>query len=188
MGNIELAGFQCGRTDKVKEKLSIALEGTEELRSFLERLSVYSMPNNDESEWTPGNEADVVELSQMSSGTSVKFTYEEKSGIPRRIPVRKNLIKLLTGLISASATISVNGCGSIEMSVSPQGEAVEFRLNWNSSTKGSGLSPNSMDSAADLLNRAVLMASCARLSFRLGAWNSECGSASLLVPVNDENL
>ncbi len=188
MGNIELAGFQCGRTDKMKEKLSLALQGTEELRSFLERLSVYSTPDDNEREWAPGNKADVTEISQMSCGTSVKFTYEEKSGIPSRIPVRKNLMNLLTGLITASATISVNGCGSVEMSVSPKWDAVEFRVNWNSSTKSSGLCSNSLDSAADLLNRAVLMASCAGLSFRLEAWNSEGGSASLLVPVNDENL
>jgi hypothetical protein len=188
MGNIELAEFHGASTDKVKEKLSLALEGTEELRSFLGRLSVYSIPDDDESEWTAGSETDVLELSQMSSGTSVNFTYEEKSGIPRKIPVGKNLMNLLTGLIAASATVSVNGCGSVEMSVSLQGEALEFRVNWNSSMKSSGLCPNSMDSAADLLNRAVLMASAANLSFRLGAWNSEGGSASLLVPVNKEDI
>lgn len=188
MGNIELAEFHSGRTDKVKEKLSIALEGTEELRSFLGRLSVYSLPDNDESEWTAGSGADVLELSQMSSGTSVEFTYEEKSGIPRKIPVRKNLMNLLTGLIAASATVSVNGCGSVEMFVSLQGEALEFRTNWSSSMKSAGLCPGSMDSAADLLNRAALMASAAKLPFRLGAWNSEGGSASLLVPVNKEDI
>ncbi|MCK4806695.1 MAG: hypothetical protein KAT09_03565 [Candidatus Aegiribacteria sp.] len=188
MGNIELAEFHSGQTDKVNEKLSIALEGTEELRSFLERLSVYSTPDDDDSEWTLGNEADVLELSQMSSGTSVKFTYEEKNGIPRKISVRKNLMNLLTGLIAASATISVNGCGSVEMAASPQGEGAEFRISWNSTSKSSGLCPNSMDSAADLLNRAALMAFNARLSFRLEAWSREGGSAFLLVPVNDDIL
>ena len=188
MGNIELAEFHSGRIDKVKEKLSIALEGTDELRNFLERLSVYSMPDDDESEWLSGNRADMLELSQMSSGTSVEFTYEEKSGIPRKIPVRKNLMNLLTGLLTASATVSVNGCGSVEMSVSPNGDALEFRVDWSSSLKSAGLIPRSMDSAADLLNRAALMASAAKLFFRLGAWNSEGGSASLLVPVNKEDI
>ncbi|MCK5114972.1 MAG: hypothetical protein KAR44_00090 [Candidatus Aegiribacteria sp.] len=188
MGNIELAEFHSGRTDKASKKLSIALEATDELRSFLERLSVYSMPDDDESEWTSGNETDVLELTRMSSGTSVKFTYEEKGGMPGKIPVRKNLMNLLTGLIAAAATISVNGCGSIEMSVSPQEEAVEFRLNWNSSSKSSGLCPNSMDSAADLLNRAALIAVTAKLTFRLGAWNSEGGSISLLVPIDKEDI
>lgn len=188
MGNIELAEFHSGKIDKVREKLSIALEGTEELRSFLERLSVYSTPDDDDSEWTLGNEADVLELSQMSSGSSVKFTYEEKSGIPRKIPVRKNMMNLLTGLIAASATISVNGCGSVEMTVSPQGETAEFRLSWNSPVSGSGLCPNSIDSAADLLTRAAIMVSHEGLSFRLGGWNREGGSASLLVSVNNENL
>ena len=98
MGNIELAEFHSGKTDKVKEKLSIALEGTVELRSFLERLSVYSTSDNDDSEWTLGNVADVLELSQMSSGNSVKFTYEEKSGMPRKIPVRKNLMNRLASV------------------------------------------------------------------------------------------
>ncbi len=188
MGNIELAEFHNGRTDKVKEKLSIALEGTEELRNFLERLSAYSIPDDDESEWTPGSGADVLELSQMSSGTSVQFTYEEKSGIPMKIPVRKNLMNLLTGLIAASATVSVNGCGSVEMLVSLQEDALEFRVNWRSSMKSAGLCSGSMDSAADLLNRAALMASAAKLSFRLWAWNSEGGSASFLVPVNKEDI
>lgn len=188
MGNIELAEFHRGRTDKVKEKLSIALEGTEELRSFLERLSVYSMRDDDESEWTSGNKADVLELTRMSSGTSVKFTYEEKSGMPRKIPVRKNLMNLLTGLIAASATVSVNGCGSVNMSVYPQEEALEFRVNWNSCLKSSGLCQNSMDSAADLLNRAALMAVAAKISFRLGHWDSESGSVSLLVPTNEEDI
>ena len=188
MGNIELAEFHSGRTDKASEKLSIALEGTEELRNFLERLSVYSIPDDDESEWTARSGADVLELSQMSSGTSVEFTYEEKSGIPRKIPVRKNLMNLLTGPIAASATVSVNGCGSVDMSVSPQGDTLEFRFKWSSSMKSTGLCPGSVDSAADLLNRAALMASAAKLSFRLGAWNSEGGSASLLVPVNKEDI
>ena len=188
MGNIELAGFHSGQTDKVKEKLSIALEGTEELRNFLERLSVYSTADDDDSEWSLGNEADVLELSQMSSGTSDKFTYEEKSGMPRKLHVRKNLMNLLTGLIAASATISVNGCGSVEMSASLQGEAAEFKVNWNSTSKSSGLCPNSMDSAADLLTRAAMLASHSALSFRLNVWNRDGGSASLLVPVNDENL
>ncbi len=188
MGNIELAEFHSSRTEKVKEKLSVALEGTEKLRSFLERLSVYSMPDDDESEWTSGNEADVLELTRMSSGTSVKFTYEEKGGMPPKIPVRKDLMNLLTGLIAASATISVNGCGSVDMSVSPQGEALEFRVNWNSSVKSSGLCPNSMDSAADLLNRVALMTFASKLSFRLETWDREGGSASLLVPVNEEDI
>jgi len=186
MGNIELAEFHSGKTEKVKEKLSIALEGTEALRSFLERLSVYSTPDDDDSEWTLGNEADILELSQMSSGTSVKFTYEEKKGIPRKIPVRKNLMNLFTGLITASATISVNGCGSVVMSASPQGEATEFRVTWNSPSSGSGLCPNSMDSAADLLTRAALMASNAGLSFRLEEWTREGGAASLLVSAREE--
>ncbi len=188
MGNVELAELHSGRTGKVKEKLSIALEGTEELRSFLERLSVYSIPDDDESEWTSGSEAEILAFSQMSSGNSVKFTYEEKSGVPGKLPVRKNLLNLLTGLFAASATISVNGCGSVDMSVSPQGEALEFRVNWNSSTKSSGLCSNSMDSAADLLNRAALMAFYAKLSFRLGAWKSEGGSVSLLVPTSEEDI
>ncbi|NOQ23629.1 MAG: hypothetical protein GQ565_13410 [Candidatus Aegiribacteria sp.] len=186
MGNIELAEFLSGQTDKVKDKLSIALEGTEELRSFLGRLSAYSTPDDDDSEWTLGNKADILELIQISSGTSVEFTCEEKRGIPWKIPVRKNLMNLLTGLITASATISVNGCGSVGMSASPQGEAVKFRVNWNSSTKNSGLCPNSTDSAADLLNRAALMASHTGVSFRLEGWNREGGAVSLLVPVSEE--
>ena len=188
MGNIELAEFHSGRTDKVKEKLSIALEGTEELRSFLERLSVYSMHDDDESEWTSGNEAGVLELTRLSSGKSVDFRYEEKSGLPRKIPVRKNLMNLLTGLITASATISVNGCGSVDMSVSPQGKTLEFRVNWNSTMKNSGLCTNSLDSAADLLDRVALMASATERSFRLETWNSEGGSASLVVPTNEEDI
>ena len=188
MGNIELAEFHCGRTDKVKKKLSIALEGTEELRDFLEKLSMYSILDDDKSDWIPGNEADVLELTRMSSGTSVKFTYEEKGGMPPKIPVRKDLMNLLTGLIAASATISVNGCGSVDMSVSPQGEALEFRVNWNSSVKSSGLCPNSMDSAADLLNRVALMTFASKMSFRLETWDREGGSASLLVPVNEEDI
>ncbi len=188
MGNIELAEFHNRKPDKLMEKLSIALEGTEELRSFLKRLSLYSTHDNDDSEWTIGNEAEVLELSQMSSGTSVEFMYEEKSGMPRKIPVGKNLINLLTGLIAAAATISVNGCGSIKMDAFPNGGAAEFRISWNSTSKSSGLCSNSMDSAAELLNRAALLAADSKLSFRLDEWNSEGGSASLIVPVNDEDL
>ena len=188
MGNIELAEFHTGKTDKVKEKLSIALKGTEELRDFLDKLSRYSTLDDDKSDWIPGNEADVLELTRMSSGKSVEFRYEEKSGIPRKIPVRKNLMNLLSGLIAASATISVNGCGYVNMSVSPQREVLEFRVHWNSSMRSSGLCPNSMDSAADLLNRVALMASATKLSFRLETWEREGGSVSLLVPINEEDI
>lgn len=188
MGNIELAEFHSGQTEKVNKKLAVALEGTEELSRFLERLAVFSTSDDDESAWTLGNEVDILEQSQMSSGTSVKFSYEEKSGMPRKLPVRKNLMNLLTGLIAASATISVNGCGSIKITVSPRGEAAEFRASWNSSAKDSGLCSNSMDSAADLLSQAALMASLSNLSFRLDRWNSESGSASVLVPVRSKEI
>jgi hypothetical protein len=188
MGNVELAEFHTSRPDKVKEKLSIALEGTEELRSFLERLVVYSTPDDDESEWTIGNEADILELGQMSSGTSVEFSYEEKSGMPRRLPVGKNLMNLLTGLIVASATISVNGVGSIEMLAAPREEGAEFRVRWTSASKGSGLCLDKMDSAADLLTSVVLMAFHAGMSFKLNSWNSESGSASLTISVTDKAL
>ncbi|MCD4774499.1 MAG: hypothetical protein K8S15_00430 [Candidatus Aegiribacteria sp.] len=189
MGNVELAEFHSSRADKVKEKLSIALEGTEEMRNFLERLAIFSTTDDDKSEWTIGNEADILELGQMSSGTSVEFSYEEKSGMPRNLPVSKNLMNLLTGLIVASATISVNGVGFIEMFAAPRGGAVEFRIKWtSSSSKGSGVCPVKMDSAADLLTKVVLMAFHAGMSFKLNSWNSESGSASLLISVSHEDI
>ncbi|MEN8209125.1 MAG: hypothetical protein ABFR50_07720 [Candidatus Fermentibacteria bacterium] len=188
MGNIELAELLGGTPGKVKEKLSIALESTEDLKRFLEKLTFYSITDGDKSEWTAGSAVDVLELCQMSSGTSVEFTYEEKSGVHGSVPVRKNLMNLLTGLIAASAIVSVNGCGSVKMSVAPHREALEIRVAWSSSQKSAGLCPGSMDSAADLLNRAALMALSAKLYFRLGAWNSDGGSVSLLVPINKEDV
>lgn len=188
MGNVELAEFHSSQPDRVKEKLSIALEGTEELRSFLERLAVYSTQDNDKREWTIGNEADIIEIGQMSSGTSVEFSYVEKSGMPRVLPVSKNLMNLLIGLMVASATISVNGVGSIEMLAAPRGEAAELRVRWNSTSMGSGLCPDNMNSAADLLTKVVLTAFHQGMSFKLNRWNSESGSASLLIPVSDEVL
>ncbi len=187
MGNVELAEFHSSQSDKVKEKLSIALEGTEELRSFLERLAIYSTPDV-KSEWTLGNEADILELGQMSSGTSVEFSYEEKEGMPRKLPVSKNRMNLLIGLIVASTTISVNGIGSIRMIASPRGNAAEFRIKWTSPPKGSGLCLNNMDSAADLLTRASLMAFHTGMIFKLNRWNTENGSVSLLVPVSKKVL
>ncbi len=188
MGNIELAEFHTGRTDKVRDKLAIALEGTEELRIFLERLAVYSTHDDDDNEWTLGNEAEMLELGQMSSGTSVKFTYEEKSGMPRKLPISRNLLNQLTGLIVSSATVAVNGCGALEISVSPRCGTAEFRISWSSHSKGPGLCSNSSESAADMLTQAALMASGSGCSFRIDSWSDECGSASLLVPVSQEEV
>ena len=62
---------------------------------------------------------------------------------------------------------------------------MEFRVDWNSSTGNSEFYPNSMDSAADLLNRVALMAFYAHLSLKLETWNEEGGTVALLVPVNE---
>jgi hypothetical protein len=185
MGNIELAGFHNGNVEKIGEKLAHALEGAEELRRFLEQLARYSMLEDIDVEWTPGNGETVNEFGQMSSGTAVEFSYQEMSGIPRRLPYSSKLLNLITGLISASATVAVNGCGLIDMTAFPRdGRLVEFRVSWNSSSSGSGLCSNSMDSAACLLSSAALLALRFGLMFRLDGWDTKAGSASLSVPIS----
>jgi len=185
MGNAELAEFHRNQPDKVSEKLSIALEGAEELRSFLEKLVIYFIPDDDDSEWTKGNQAALVEIGKMSSGTSVEFSYRDDAGMPSGLPFRKNLINVLIGLITASATISVNGCGSIELAAVPHGKSVEFNVKWSSSFRNSRLCTNSIDFAGNMLTRAALTASSAGISLIMGEWSNEKGAASLIVPIND---
>ena len=188
MGNIELAEFQSSQPDKVKEKLAIALEGTEDLRSYIEIISDYSLTHDDESEWSSGNETVILEQNNMSCGTSVEFSYKEESGLPRKLPFRKSLMNIITSTIAASAIISVNGSGSVDMVASPGFKSVEFKVTWNSLAKNAGIYTEKLDSAADLLTRAIFLAFHAGMSFRLNKWDNENGSASLLVPVSEGAL
>ena len=187
MGNIELAEFHSANPIKVKEKLAVALEGAEDLRNFLEKLSTHSsFYGNPDDLWTPGNEKAVLEMGQMSSGTSVEFTFTKSGEIPERLPVRKWILNSLIGILSAAATLSVNGCGAVHMEVSRLRETVNFAIKWNRSSRDS-LSEWKLLSTADLVATAAALASHSGVFFRLDEWSVAQGDIHVAVPVNDES-
>ncbi len=187
MGNIELAEFHSANAAKVKEKLAIALEGAEDLRNFLEKLSTHSSFYGDPDDlWTPGNEKTVLEMGQMSSGTSVEFTCTKSGDIPDRLPVRSWILNSLIGTLSAAATISVNGCGAVHMEVSRMREAVNFTIKWNRSSRDN-LSEWKLLSTADLIATAALLASHSGVFFRLDEWSVARGDVHVAVPFNNES-
>ncbi len=187
MGNIELAEFHSGNIDKVKEKLAIAFEGAEDLRNFLEKLSAHSSCYgiNDDL-WTPGNEKAVIEMGYMSSGTSVEFTCTRSGDIPEILPVRKWILNSLIGIISAAATISVNGCGSVHMEVSRIKETVNFIMKWSRSSRDN-LSEWKLLSTIDLIATAAVLASHSGIFFRLDEWSVAQGAVYAAVPLNNGN-
>jgi hypothetical protein len=187
MGNIELAEFHSGNVSKVKEKLAIALEGAEDLRNFLEKLSTHSSCyGNYDDLWTPGNEKAVLEMGHMSSGTSVEFTCAKSDDIPDRLPVRRWILNSLIGILSAAATISVNGCGAVHMEVSRIRETVIFTIKWNRSSRDN-LSEWKMLSTADLIATAAVLASHSGVIFRLDEWSVTRGDVYIAVPFNNGN-
>ena len=187
MGNIELAEFHSGNIPKVKEKLAIALEGAEDLRNFLEKLSAHSSCwGNYDDLWTLGNEKAVLEMGQMSSGTSVEFTCTKSDDIPDRLPVKRWILNSLIGILSAAATISVNGCGAVHMEVSRMRETVIFTIKWNRSSKAN-FSEWKLLSTADLIATAAVLASHSGVFFRLDEWNIAQGVVYVAVPLNNES-
>ncbi len=187
MGNIELAEFYSANAIQVKEKLAIALEGAEDLRNFLEKLSTHSSYyGNYDDLWTPGNEKAVLEMGQMSSGTSVEFTCMKTGDIPDRLPVKRWILNSLIGILSAAATISVNGCGAVHMEVSRMRETVIFTIKWNRSSRDD-LSDLKLFSTADLAATAAVLASHAGVFFRLDEWSVAQGDVFIAVPINHEN-
>ena len=187
MGNIELAEFYSANADKVKEKLAFALEGAEDLRNFLEKLSNHSsFYGNPDDLWTPGNEKAVLEMGQMSSGTSVEFTFAKSGDIPDRLPVRRWILNSIVGILSAAATISVNGCGEVHMEVSRMRETVHFTIKWNRSS-GDNISEWKLLSTADLIATATGLASHSGVFFRLDEWSAAKGNIHVAVPVDNES-
>ncbi|MCK4505841.1 MAG: hypothetical protein KAW14_09500 [Candidatus Aegiribacteria sp.] len=185
MGNIELAEFHSGNVSKVKDKLAIALEGAEDLRNFLEKLSAHSSCyGNHDDLWTPGNEKAVLEMGHMSSGTSVEFTCTKSDDIPDRLPVKRWILNSLIGILSAAATISVNGCGAVHMEVSRIRETVNFTIKWNRSSRDN-LSEWKMLSTADLIATAAVLASHSGVIFRLDEWSVTRGDVYIAVPFNN---
>lgn len=187
MGNIELAEFHSANVVKVKEKLAIALEGAEDLRNFLEKLSTHSsFYGNPDDMWISGNEKTVLEMGHMSSGTSVEFTCTKSGDIPDRLPVRKWILNSLIGILSAAATISVNGCGAVHMEVSRMRDTVNFTIKWNRSSRDN-LSEWKLLSTADLAATAAVLASHSGIFFRLDEWSVAQGNIYIAVPLNNEN-
>lgn len=187
MGNIELAEFHSGNIAKLKDKLAIALEGAEDLRNFLEKLSTHSSCYGDYDDlWTSGNEKAVLEMGQMSSGTSVEFTCTRSGDIPERLPVRRWILNSLIGILSAAATISVNGCGAVHMEVSRIGETVNFTIKWNRSSRDN-LSEWKLLSTADLVATAAVLASHSGIFLRLDEWSVSQGVIYVAVPLNNES-
>ena len=187
MGNIELAAFHSGNMVKVKDKLAIALEGAEDLRNFLEKLSTHSsFYGNYDDLWTPGNETDVLEMGHMSSGTSVEFTFAKSGDIPGRLPVRKWILNSLIGILSAASTISVNGCGAVHLELSRIKETVNFIIRWNRSSRDN-LTEWKLLSTADLVATAAVLASHSGILFRLDEWSAARGDVYVAVPLNNED-
>ncbi len=187
LGNIELAEFHSGNVTKAKEKLAVAIEGTEDLKNFLEKLSIHSSINgNHDDLWAPGDETGVLEMGQMSSGTSVEFTFTKSGEIPDRLPIRRCTLNSLLGILSAAATISVNGCGAVHLESSRMGETVSFIMKWNRSSRFN-LSEWNLHSTADLVSTAAVLASHSGIFFRLDEWSSNRGDVSIIVPLNNEN-
>lgn len=188
MGNLELAEYYISSEDKLKEKISVALEGSIDLRNFLERLSTYTTIDLDSDDlWTPGSEVEVLELGHMSSGTSVEFTHTENGSIPKKLNIKNRTLNSLLGILSSSATLSVNGCGAVHLESSGIRDVVSFMIEWTSSSKESGLCPKNMLSAADLLSAAAVLASHAGVFFRLDEWDTNGGSVSIAIPVHEDN-
>ena len=183
MGNIELAKFSAGNAEKTGAKLEVALEGTEELRDFLDKLATLSTPQNDDPHWTSGNEADLIELGRMSSGSSVEFNFTEDENAPGEIPVPRSSLNSVMGLIISSAVVSVNGCGRIDMTAGGRGDWACFDLKWESNSRGTGLCRDSFESASTLLAMAAASAVHSRMVLMLDLWDDDSGAVTLCVPL-----
>ena len=187
LGNIELAEFYSGNAAKTKEKLANAIDGAEDMKEFLAKLSNHSsFKGNYDDLWTPGDERGVLEMGQMSSGTSVEFTYTKSGEIPEKLPIKKWTLNSLLGILSAAATISVNGCGAVQLESVQMGETVSFKISWNRSSRDN-LSERNQHSMADLISTAAVLASHSGILFRLDEWSNDRGDVLVDVPLNSEN-
>lgn len=186
MGNIELAKFSAGNSQKAGVKLEVALEGAEELGDFLEKLAMLSTSKNDDSLWTSGNEAELLELGRMSSGSSVEFNFTEHENAPARIPVLRSSLNSVMGLIIASAVVSVNGCGRIDMEAGARGDWGCFDLQWESHSRGAGLCPDSFESSSTLLAMAAASSTRSGMVMMVDERNDDRGAVSLCVPLKGQ--
>jgi len=180
MGNAELAGLQLSDVAKARSRLDMALEGVEELRSFLSRLAGHQAPIGRGYEaWSAGCEAPVLEMGRMSSGTSVEFRHFMDDSLPRVLDVDRRELNTLLGCLVAASTICVNGCGSVTMhSHAAEGEA-RFEVSWTS-TSGESLQSDQICGSALLpLSMAAVFSPPAGVTFRLGEWERNGGRVSL---------
>jgi hypothetical protein len=184
MGNAELAGLQLADGAKARSRLDMALEGVEELRSFLSRLAGHQAPIGRGYEaWSAGCETRVLEIGRMSSGTSVEFRHCMDDSLPRVLEVDRWELNTLLGCVVAASTICVNGCGSVTMhSHAVNGEA-RFEVSWTS-TSGESLQSDQICGSALLpLSMAAVFSPPAGVTFQLGEWDRNGGSLSLSIPL-----
>jgi len=186
MGNIELAQFHCEDPGRVKDKLEVAMESSEDLRTFLERLSDQTaIQFDDGSAWTIQREDPVFRLGCLASGTSVECTMSREGEFSDSMPAGMGLLNLLAGILSACATRSVAGLGNIRLVSRGFPDRIVLEVRWSRSQGSQPLSDRDSSASSALMSYAAAEACKEGFSFRLGRWGPDSGSASITLFIDD---
>lgn len=186
MGNTELARIYADRPDTAGEKLDSAMAGVEELRDFVQRLARMSMVLDDDSDWTAERLEGLERTGMMLSGRAVDFTFERGEDTPERIPTPAGRLDLAVTLAAASATMKVNGCGRIAISVSGDGGYLRFSIDWESKPGQAGLLSGTDESSLELLSTAAAWSAFCGFRLLIHRWNGREGKVSLLAGSQQE--